>query len=612
MQPRTILVTILSTFALVAAALAQTASTSVVNGTVLDAQGAAIPGAKVTVLNTETGAVRNATTSDTGQYVIGNLGPGQYRISVEVAGFNKAIANNVPLEVAKATTKDFKLEIGTIATSVEVAASEPPLQTVDASLGNVIAEDSIKRLPNLGRQASQLLTLQPGATLTGEVAGAKLDQTTITLDGVAVQDMQNGSAFRTSIPTPVESVQEFRVIVSNPNSTMSATSGGQIVLQTKRGTNLFHGSAYEFLRNDALNANTWTLNRTGQPRPVERDSRFGTSLGGPIKRDRTFFYFHYEGRRRTTATTITRLVPTDTLRQGILQFRDSAGVVHQINPATLDPRGIGANPTILKYLSLYPRGNDPSASNADGLNTIGFVRALQVPIADNFGLLRLDHTFSSRWTFDGSARIDSLYQGNTNQISLIDLQSLSKGEFHPRYFTGALTGVITPSLTNRLQYGYNQDRQASLTSNPQGISGLNSPIDLAGTLLDEPVDNATASGSIISRTQIKTLSFQQLYDNLSWQKGRHQVQAGFGYNHILSDALRTDIGNYLVSPLASVNAGSFNSIPAAQRPTFIQSTDVSRFNSLYSALLGLVDTVNAGGTRDGSLKQSIHPGLLEN
>lgn len=598
---------VLSVLTLALGCYAQSASTSSLNGTVLDSQGAAISGARVTVQNVENGSIRETTTSNTGQYLVGNLVPGSYNVSVEAPGFKKTIASKVPLDIATATTHDFKLEVGAVETSIEVSGEAPPLQTEDASLGNVIEEDSVRRLPSLGRQATQLLTLQPGATLTGEVAGAKYDQTTISLDGVAVQDMQNGSAFRTSIPVPVESVQEFRTIVSNANASMATTSGAQVVLQTKRGSNQWHGSEYEFFRNDYLDANTWTLNRTGQKRPEERDNRYGTSLGGPLRHNRTFFFFLFEGRQRISSTTATRLVPSDTLRQGILQFRDSTGVVHQISPATYDPRGIGASPAILKYLSLYPEGNDPAAGGADGLNTMGLVKSIPTPIADNFGLLRVDHTFSSNWTFDGSARLDSLYQGNANQLSLISVQSLSKAEFHPRYFTGAITGIITPSLTNRIQYDYNQDRQASLTSNPQGLAGLNSPIDLAGTLLDEPVDNATASGSVISRTQIKTLSFQQLSDNLTWQKRSHQVQAGFAYYGLRSDALRTDIGNYLVTPTVAVNAGSFNVIPAAQRPTFIQSSDVSRYNSLYSALLGLVDSVNVGGTRNGSL-QANPPG----
>ncbi len=261
------------------------------------------------------------------------------------------------------------------------------------------------RLPTLQRNASKLLTLQPGTTpydtpatggfgnRGGTVAGARSDQNSVTLDGIDITDntVGGGAVANNFIPTGVESLEEFKVGVTNANSSFGRSEGGQIALVSKGGTNQFHGDGYWFHQSDGYNANSWDLNHTkdlkaGTPftrKTPFKDNREGVSIGGPIFRDKTFFFSNYEVRRFPAGQTITRIVPTSTLKQGILQFVDGTGTLRQYNLATstacgpsgnaaCDPRSIGISPTIQALYALDPAGNDPTVGGVDNNNTTGF------------------------------------------------------------------------------------------------------------------------------------------------------------------------------------------------------------------------------------------------
>lgn len=590
-------------FGLASLALAQSAGTSTIGGTVTDSQGAVVTKANVTAKEAATALERSTSTSGAGQYFFGNLLPGVYDVSVELPGFRKAVVNGLKLDVAIGLTQNFTLEVGAVQSEVVVSAvGEAALQTVDSSIGNVVPQNELKLLPNLNRQAGSLLQLQPGATSTGEVTGSRNDQTSIALDGADVTDALLGQAFRTIVPTPTESIDEYRVIVANPNATLGRGAGAQTVLQTKRGTDTFHGSLYEYFQNEDLNANRWQLNRTGQKRPILRDNRFGGTVGGPIFKNKTFFFFNYEGRRQNTNVAVTRVVPSDTLKQGLLRFRDPSGTIQTVDPKAFDPRGLGASPAILKYLALFPAGNDPSAGGADGLNTVGLTTAVQTPITDNFGLLRLDHSFSDKWTFDGSARFARTLQTSATQVDIVNRKATRMLPVRGHFLTGAVTGVLTPQLTNRSQFTWTQDRQFIGTIDPAPLVGLNVAISPSG--INAPIDVDTQR----ARTQFFYQNYYEYNDILSWQKSSHQIQAGATIRQISSAEFRNDkVVGSLTTPVASIAAGQFNIIPASQRPTFLASSDVGRYNGLYSTLLGLVDNVAVLGIRDSKL-QPLPPG----
>ena len=260
----------------------------------------------------------------------------------------------------------------------------------DSTVGNTVGGDTLLLLPTLQRNVTSLLLLQPtsmpqqapdqSSIYGGQVAGARSDQNSILLDGGDVTNGVSGNSdyynnFRGGpegpIPTPVESIQEFRVATNNPTASFSGASGSETILVTKRGSNNFHGSLYEFHQNDDLNANRWDRNRLGQPRPESKDNRFGGSLGGfiPGLREswKTYFYFNYERRRLVNTSQFQRLVPTDLMRQGILRFRDASGNIISYDLATsrqcgaagnspCDPRGTGINPLVKQIWDKFKIG----------------------------------------------------------------------------------------------------------------------------------------------------------------------------------------------------------------------------------------------------------------
>lgn len=580
---------------------AQTANTTSISGLVTDDQGASIPGAMITLRDNGTNQERTVKTNEEGRYVFANLGPGDYQVTASAAGFKKATITNLKADVTKTVTQDIKLEAGVVTEEVTVSAgTEAQLQKQDAALGNTFESKRVLLLPNISREATRLLSLQPGTTPTGEVSGARADQSTFSLDGIDVSDNVIGQTFRTVIPTPAEAVEEFRVTVANPNATFGRSSGAQVVFVTKRGGNDFHGSLYEYHQNDAFNANSWTNNRLGLPTAKLIDNLFGGTVGGPIFKNKTFFFINYQGRRNASSATVTRIVPTTTLKQGVLRFRDAAGAIQTINPKTLDPRNIGASPLILQLLALYPNPND--FTQGDSLNTAGLTANVPGSIRNDLGTVRLDHSISDKWSFDG--KFSTFYQlatvsSNTTQIDIAHGRATSIQPARPRALSLGLTGILTSHLTNEFRYGWTHDGLdfGVISPTPQ-LSGLNIAADLAGAILDEPIDVDTQR----SRHQARTIDTYQFIDNMTWTKNTHTIQTGFNVRHITSFDFRDDkVVGSITTPVAQLGSSAFNLIPGAQRPSFIQPGDASRYNQLYAALLGEVENITFLATRDGSL-----------
>ena len=323
-----------------------------------------------------------------GQYAFPGVAPGTYVVSVSARGFSTSSVTNIEVQVNTSATVNVKLEIGRTDSTVEVTASEAQveLQTADATVGDVIGKEPLLRLPTRLRQAQELLLLQPGTTpQTGSdngasIAGALNDQTTFTLDGIDITDNSTNSTInsdqgaRPVLIFSVEATDEFRVAVANANSTFNRGSGGQVSLVQRSGTNEFHGSLFWYTQNSALNANSWDNNRLAIAKPhASRGNNRTTAAasGGPIYRDKTFFFLEYEARRYPESFPLTVTVPTATLRQGILQFKDASGNTVAYNLATssacgpaggqpCDPRGLGISPTMSAMMALDPVGNNSS------------------------------------------------------------------------------------------------------------------------------------------------------------------------------------------------------------------------------------------------------------
>jgi hypothetical protein len=486
------------------------------------------------------------------------------------------------------------------------ATVEVQLQTNDASIGSVFNDDRLKRLPNFNRSATTLFTLQPASAPRGQYAGARSDESSYIIDGVNVTETITGGL---DVPVPVESLTELRGTVVNANATFGLAPGAQLVMVTRSGGNQFHGGGYLYHQDRALNANSWTANRNNLKRPFLLDNRFGGTFGGPIQRDQTFIFMHYEGRRNPSSATVTRLVPQDSLRAGTLRFRDASGAVQTIDAATirsLDPRGIGPNSKVLDYLNLYPRANNFTVG--DGLNTAGFVFVAPVLSESNFGLVRLDHKLNQRSTLSGRFTATRDISTSAFQVSLQRQTALTNSAVRTRNVAMTLISVLSPNLTNEARGSWLHDRYDGNAEAPPLFVGLNSAINFASTLIDDLVDVDTQR----ARRQSGHSTVYQVSNISNWVNGSHGIQFGGNIQFIRSLIYRNDkiIGS-LTDPVAEVGSGGFVSIPAAERPAFIQPSDVTRYNNLYASLLGMVNSVPALITRDGNLKQqAFGTGLL--
>ena len=318
---------------------------------------------------TQTGAKREVKSDEAGRFQFPLLPPGNYKVSAQASGFEDVQINDVRLLVNSPLTLNITFNrVGTVAGSVTVSAEGTLVNTVDATIGNAFGTRPILELPLEGRNVVGLLSLQPGVTFIGDdsghrngsVNGGKNDQANVTLDGVDVNDQQNRSAFTSVLRVTLDSVQEFRVTTTNANADAGRSSGAQVSLVTKRGTNEIHGSLYEFHRNTVTTANSFVNNAAGVPRPKLIRNVFGGSAGGPIQKNRLFYFFNFEGRRDARELAVERTVPTETFRQGILQYIRTNNTVGTVTPDELkriDPLGIGVNQAVLELFRAYPLPN---------------------------------------------------------------------------------------------------------------------------------------------------------------------------------------------------------------------------------------------------------------
>src|SRR4051794_10235280 len=356
----------------------QTAS---LGGTVSDPTGAVIPNAVVTVVNTETGLQGEDKSDSAGRFTMEQLPPGTYKLTAKAAGFADMTVNNVRLFVNQPASVSVVFEkLGSTSTTVAVEAFAAQINAQDASIGNAIVQQTIVELPSFARNVANLLQFQPGVTSfgttddrSGSVNGGKSDQGNVTLDGVDVNNQATRTAFTSVLRVTPDSVEEFRSTTTNGDASKGRASGADVALVTKSGTNDFHGALYEYRRGTETAANDFFSNRSGVPIAPLNINIFGVAVHGPIKKNRAFFFANYEGRRDASSSIVNRTVPTETLKQGIVQFHNTAGQVVQVTPDQfkgIDPLGIGVNPASLKVMQQYPKGNNTSIG--DLLNTIGY------------------------------------------------------------------------------------------------------------------------------------------------------------------------------------------------------------------------------------------------
>jgi hypothetical protein len=640
---------VLGVLSLGAPAKAQTSDSGLILGTVTDKGGAVVPDATATLLNTATNETKTTTTAAAGEYTFANVPPGMYTLKFSKTGFAITTFSNIRVDVTKTYTYNATLEVSSGKEVIEVTAqSQAELQTADAVVGNVVGESELMRLPTLGRDSRELLTLQPMSTpfetsngggfgnSGGTIAGARSDQNVFNLDGIDITDnvIAGGGNQAPVIPIGVENVAEFRVGVTNNNASFGRSEGGQINIISKSGTNEYHGAVYWYHQNSALNANTWdnghTPNGSGldfTPKQPQHDNRGGVTVGGPIKKNKTFFFANYELRRFPQAVQVERIVPRQSLRDGILTFN---GVQYNLATSDLcgaagnqpcDPRGIGISPAVQQLWNMMPSGNDPNVG--DGSNTEGFRTSVPESLKDDFVNFKLDHNFTDKVKFFGRylyhRDIAPTAAGQAaGQVSFLSgtASSASSSDIRGDGFTSGIDWQIRDNLIDSVHVGWIRSRQDFNVIRPRvsaadlNIPGTQTPLGdialapgLGATgLIDTVVDVDTQR----ARHQAIYDSNKQYADNLTWIKGKHTLVTGADIRWLPTIHERDDkvIGSVtsLVATLDSNEATGTLAIPQADRPAGLPTVDQSNWDRLYAATLGLVNNVGILAVRNGALQ----------
>ncbi|MBV8631997.1 MAG: TonB-dependent receptor, partial [Silvibacterium sp.] len=519
----------------------QSATTSL-RGVIKDVSGAVIPGAKVAITDNSTGRTLTATSGGSGEYVFQQIPPATYQITVSARGFANQ-TKTAELLVSQPATIDFTVSVQATQEIVNVSAEAQTLNTTDASLGDSMNNALIQSLPSEGRNIPDLLALQPGVlylgsdsgrpvnpTLandprSGAVNGGRSDQGNITVDGIDDNDQVNGYAFTGVLRETQDSIEEFRVTTGLAGADQGRSSGAQVNMVTKSGTNKFHGAAYWYNRPTLTVANDW-FNKEAQlssglpnvPPKLIRNN-YGVDASGPILKDKLFFFANYEALRQAENQIVSRTAPTASYQQGIISYQAADGSTATLSPTqvtTLDqpcrangvcPWGPGPNPNVLAYIQQYPAANGTGLGDG-GYNYGSFTFSSPAPLRLNTTIARLDfmpdqkqHVFVrgnlQKDTTDGVEQFPG--QGPSYVI-----EDNSKG------IVAGYTVTFSPTLVNDLRYGY--VRQG------YGNSGVGS-----GVYTDfRFFDTLTAE----TRNTIYTVPVNNIVDNLSWTKGRHTLQFG--------------------------------------------------------------------------------------
>ncbi len=507
------------------------AGTATIRGTVTDPQSNVITGATVTLTNLSTAASRTTTTSDIGGYSFEFVPAGDYRIVVEAKGFKKGVVTNVHALVSNPTSADVKLEIGNVSETVTVSASasEALVNRDDGTLGNTFVNKQITDLPTSARSIPSLLTLQPGVTKDGQVTGSRSDQANVTLDGVDINEAQNNSVgslqddpINSNLPgnntvlrLNSEAIQEFRVTTTNPNANQGHSGGAQISLVTKGGSNEWHGSVFEFYRSKGLAANDFFNNRSRIPTPQLIRHNFSGAVGGPIIKDRAFFFYSYEARRQLSQSSVVRTVPLPSLGLGQLRYANTAGGITTLTTANLNTAfpAVGMNPAAIAVLAQaaakYPANDFTTGDSTPTqlLNTAGFRFNAATPVRLNSHSGRFDFNLNSKQQL--FVRANVIYDLTSQAPQFPDTPTPAVWS-HPTGIAVGHTWTLNNRTVNRFTYGYTREAFSQ-----QGDSGANA---ISFRFVFSPLG--------FSRTLSRKTPVQTIADDLSWIRGNHTWQFG--------------------------------------------------------------------------------------
>jgi hypothetical protein len=572
-----------------------------ITGVVTDPSGAVVPGVAVTLENTLTGTKYEAVTNGEGSFTITQVRPGPgYKVTFTAVGFKPLEITGMYLNVDSTRSQNARLTLGTAQQTVQVSASTEnvTLDTTDATVGNNFEEQFVTDLPLANRSSpSQLFYMQPGVTGTGAVTGARVDQSNVTVDGVDVNDNMTGSFGAIISNAPVDSVQEIRGVTAGPLSSAGEGGGGQFELVTRSGTNKFHGTLAEYHRDTDLEANDWFSNNQNPivPRAPLVRNQFGGSIGGPVLRNRLFFFFDYNARRDTLSNLVTRTVPLDSYRNGNVSYINSGGNIATLSPAQVashDPQGVGFNAALTSIIgSRYPHANDLSGDAGDLINLGGFRFNAPFPYTENDYVQRVDYTLNSKMKIFGRG---SFTRTNGTESAI---QYPGDPETHPYIdqsysYVAGHNWTIGSNKVNQAEYGESFENLGFPdTYNKTGITQWG---DWGGNGTGGSIMSAPYSSAV--NAQGRTFSIPFVKDDFSWEKGRHSITFGGTFKWETPDGNTILDYNGPGIGLGGNIASLATNGPNPLRPSDLNSNsqDTGLYDSAFTLALGRL--ANSGAT----------------
>jgi len=662
MRSRSLLLLVLSAalLALNNFVLAQSATSSL-RGVITDPRGAIVQGATVTLNNPETGYSRTTKSGAEGGYQFLEVPPATYSLTVSYAGFSTVKQDKVVLQVSQPGTVNLALELKGTTEVVEVTSAAPVVNTTDATQGNVFNSTQLISLPSEGRDPVSILSLQAGVTYLGNntnqdnskpnqaedsrggsVAGARSDQTNVTVDGLDNNDQLQGLAFQGALRIPLDSIQEFRVTTTNSNADSGRSSGAQVNMVTKSGTNSFHGTAYEYNRSNIGQANDWFNEQAemqaglpNKPGVLHRNT-FGAWVGGPLKKDRLFFFGGYEGQRTNEAVQTTHVVPSANLRLGSMQYPcsssdplcvDGSNANYSVSNGlvTMTPAGMAnldpncasaANGSTCAWTGAgfpYNGGADPYVANVNGSNPSAIFTKYPMPNTDSVGdgydyrgftfaapnptkhdtyIFKLDYnlTRSGNHNLFVKGHLQNWNSRNAPQFPGLPandfLTNNSKGIF------AGYTALFRNNVINNLRYGLIRQ---GLGDTGLGVSDYNYFRGMANF-----------QGAGFTSSELTNVPVHNLVDDVSWTKGKHTLQ--FGANLRIITNNRTGNGSNYSYAYTNVywldNAGIADSgsslDPAAGGYPAVDSSFGVNYDFAAAAVAGLLTETNKVYNQDKS------------
>jgi hypothetical protein len=574
-------------------------------GVVTDATGAVVPGTVVTLSNPSSGVTFTQTTDNLGSYRFSNVPPNSgYKVTFSHSGFSVTEVSDITLGVGVARTQNARLTVGSKTETIEVSAGGETvtLDTTTAAIGNNLDVEQLNELPVYDRSTGigTLFVQQPGVdSFQDSVTGARVDQSEVTVDGLDVSDVTTGQSFLIIGTAPVDSVQQFTGTVAGLVPSLGTGSGGQFQLVTKSGTNKFHGNVNEYHRDTTTEANTWFNNLTGLPRTPLIRNQFGGSIGGPVKRDKLFFFFDLADSRIVQSATAEPIVPLDAFRAGTLNYINSSSsdcgdstritsftstpacitTLSASQVATLDPARIGFDMPELAFIaSRYPEPND--LSQGDGVNTAGY--RFTYPHPDN----RITYVGRVDYNLTPTQRIFGRFTITRRDTIESAPEFPSDGVTHPfqdRSYGYVVSHVwnISKNKVNQFYYGDNISKFSFPDNyNPSGATQYNNVSGLSGPYTDYD-------------GQKRRIPIPIVRDDFNWLRGTHSLTMGGTFKFVKTNS--NLVSNFNFPYIGLYGSALSGGLDSSVRPSDINIgpnlVAIDDYDSLFSTALGVIGEI---------------------